>query len=209
MNKKIIIFILISAVLVITCNLTYASDNKVVDVSYYDEIISKLGNKPYYFVKSEKEQYYALFVYPCNSHYTSWNYETDEIYFYIKNNVLTCRNATKNEETSHFADYSYNGTKVNLVHSCWAYGGTYFIDENIKGNREIYTSKPIYKDVNKSEIFFFKRPPTLVTITEITKVEQIVEIITKIITMIMPAGLVILSIGLLIYLIKYWILRTI
>lgn len=204
---KILIITLLILVIGSIFNNSYASDTQVVDVSYYDDIINNLGHKQYFLSKSKDSQYFSLFVYPCSNDYKHWNYETDDIYFYIKDNVLTCRNATKNEETSHFADYSYNGTTVTTVHSCWAYGREFFIKEHINTKNEVYTSSPIYNDINKKEVFFFKKLPTMVIITQITKVEQLVEIMTKVIKMILPIGLAILSIGLVIYVIRLLILR--
>lgn len=206
-DKILIITLLIIAVTSIF-NSSYASDIQAVDVSYYDDIINNLGHKQYFLAKSKDSQYFSLFVYPCNNDYRHWNYETDDIYFYMKNNVLTCRNATKNEETSHFADYSYNGSTVRTVHGCWAYGGDFFIKEHINTKNEVYTSTPIYSDINKKEVFFFKKLTTVITITEITKVEQILEIMTKVIKMILPIGLTIFGILLLIYVIRLLILRV-
>ena len=147
-DKMLIITFLVILIVSIFSN-SYASETQVVDVSYYDDIIKNLGHKQYFLAKSKDSQYFSLFVYPCSNHYNKWNYETDDIYFYMKNNVLTCRNATRNEETSHFADYRYDGSKVITVHSCWAYGENFFIKENINTGNEVYTCSAIYSDINK------------------------------------------------------------
>lgn len=142
-------------------SMSYATNDtnqtEKIDISYYDKIINNLGKKQYFIAKNKNDKYFSLFIYPCNDDYNHWDYTNDDIYFYMKNNVLTCRNSTKNQETSHFADYRYDGQNVRTVHSCWSLGGDFFVKENINAisaGREVYTSSPVYKDVNKNEIFF-------------------------------------------------------
>lgn len=146
-----------------------------IDYSYYNDILKNAGNKPYFLSKNGSTGYFALFVYPCTNHYNHWDYEKDDIYFYNRNNVLVCRNATRNEETTHFSDYACDdGKNVKTVHSCWN-GNSSFAINDMNNSHEMYTNKPVYKDIDRKEIFFLRPQTTLAQAlkkVEVTKMYQ-------------------------------------
>lgn len=84
------------------------------------------------------------------------------------------------------------------------------IINNYSASSILYSSKDVY-DKNCSGVIFEKKALPLlqkeVVVGEIVKVEQITETANKVAKMIIPIGLVVLSIGLLIYVIKSVILR--
>lgn len=63
-------------------------------------------------------------------------------------------------------------------------------------------------DYNNSSETFFQKPPLVVQLMEITQVEEIPKVIAEVLKLIIPIGLVVLSVVLIIYLVRLVILRV-
>lgn len=146
---------------------TGADFTELFEYSYWEEFKEDvIKDRPFY-IKDNTDDYYLLYCYPCNSHYDSWDIESNDIYFYMDNGTLVCRNDTLNEECTHFSDYVLREDNFSTSHDCWAYGGDYFTKDVLDTNMEIYLNQPIYSDVNRTEIFFSPVPATLAQVLEL------------------------------------------
>lgn len=173
-------------------------------LAIFKDTIENLGNRPYFLEKTKSEKYFSLYTYPCVDHTSNHDFKNDKFFWYLnKDNVVICRNETKGIETNHFTKYTTDGKKVYTAYSCINYYTTYVIDEFLNTGAELYTSSPIYSNVNKNGVFFFKAFPTKYQIAEITQVEELPKVIMGTLKVIMPVGLIIFGMLLLICLVRY------
>ncbi len=76
-------------------------------------------------------------------------------------------------------------------------------------NDLVYSNYTIYNDASDSKVVFQGAPQEVeqITIPAITQAEEIPQVMSKVLTMIIPIGLIVFSSGLLIYLVRLVILR--
>lgn len=168
---------------------------------------------------------YFIMYYPGNGKYrlvisrTSLKNETYPFYFYyndingamqlrgnhpVNGSVYEC----SNNDTSWNLCKNYNVNTGGIIYGFeyWDNDLPHFSKE--EAERYIITSNfDVYFDDYTGKKLVFQKTPQ-VEIMEITQVEKIPEIMSKVLQMIIPVGLVVLSIGLLIYVIKSVILRV-
>lgn len=144
-------------------------------------------------------------------------------FLYMSGNTLSYYNNTTNSVKIYYGDAIKNSITIYRNPSVapnnsvsWAELG---VDSAEEGNYDtdqkrhiIYTNSVVYTSIEgyeKKEIFFPVTPPLEVQITEITQVEEIPKMITEVLKLIIPIGLVVLSVVLTIYLVRLVILRAI
>lgn len=205
-NNKILLILLVFllCVFILTTNI-FASSNinciscdtiVTTNLDYDFSNVSETGGKHLGLVvgaEYNSEQY--IFAY--------WSYDSNyhNVKPYINNGVVFM--------TGTYNIMIYKVVDNSLVHQGWT-GGLFEKNgfEDLGKNSTIYsTTSDIYTDSSYNKIFF-QNPPQ-VEITEITQVEELPKIMNKALQVIIPVGLVVLSIGLLIYVVKSVILRKI
>lgn len=174
MKNKILsilcIFILVSFIFINNnaFAVSYSTEfTEIYEYSYWNDFNNNVINGRPYFIVPRGDGSYALFAYPCELSYSHWNFETDDVYFYIKNGALICRNSTLNEETSHFSDYVLYSDSYDTVHTCWDLGRDFFTTDIIVNNSDIQLSESIYSDVERKEYFFSPVPVNLAQALEL------------------------------------------
>lgn len=115
------------------------------------------------------------------------------------------------DENSYFYLNKYGVAWFGTVHQFTCKNGSWdyrFNNERISGvsgvNTYCYFNADVYNDVDKTDYFFLKPPQKVegITIPALETAEQIPEAIAKTMKILIPVGLIVLSIGLVIYLIK-------
>ena len=210
-------------ILILFCTLIFfIPNNNVYAAQTIDDVVEKLENtdllerlegRPYFVAKNPNDEYFKLYA-PCFNHCNGWDFANDEIYFYIDPSVLgpyrlSVRNETKGESLSHYLVCTLNTSDSYSMNS-YCNTNTYnsFIDYYNNGG-SIYTTIPIYSDINKTEVFFFNQFPLKYQIPTIAEVEEIPQVMTGVLKILIPVGLVLLSIFLVIYLVRLVISRVV
>lgn len=137
---------------------------------------------------------------------------TCRIYFWLKTQDVKIYQTTKdNYYNSNISDYgclyytvSENGGNLSLQNS----NATSFHNSAYSSGNKIYmfTNVTVYTDSSCSKVFFYQ-PVQVVTIPALETAEQVPEAMRTALKMIIPVGLIVLSMVLLIYLIKSVISR--
>lgn len=168
---------------------------------------------------------YFIMYYPGNNKYrlvfskSTLNDELYPFYFYYNdiNGAMQLRGnhsvngaiyECSNNDTSWTLITNYNVGTSGIIYNFgyWDNDLPHFSEE--EANKYIITSNcDVYFDDYTGKKLVFQKPPQ-VEIMALTQVEEIPEIMNKVLQLIIPVGLVILSIGLLIYVIKLVIWRV-
>lgn len=207
----ILLFLLLT--IFVFTNFSYCSNSLNDDFYYPQEIKTPFNftlDKVQLFSQTlykQDETYYILAWYLGNSN-------TSEIKLYM--NEGYCYPNASYVDGNHFTLFKYSNNEWSAV--CWWYFSdssfrpfpqcsqghlSKFISSNT--SEIISTSCDIYENDSFEKIFF--QNPLRVTIPTVVQVEEIPKAMNKALQVIIPIGLVVLSIGLLIYVVKSVILR--
>lgn len=206
--KNKIIFIIITLIFIVTIftipsKATYKGSFTHNDKQIFYNMPEDCLN---YVIGVNGDQYFLLYTNDIKN-YTSVTRDSHDywnIRFYTDRSFSTTVNYKRSR-----GSYKYDGINAKRDSE-----GNYYLDFANCGYLDygdytcINTFIKSYNDIYMGDDIFFQVTPQ-VAIQEITQVEELPKIIMKVLKVIIPAGLVVLSIGLLIYVIKLVILRVI
>ena len=201
-NKLLFLFLTFLNLILILSTKSFSS----FDFSYDNENISindlpfNTNEYPYYVINYRSSGYYqvAYTIDDCNGIlFMGSNKEGN-----VKGCTYYIKGTTNQGQWMYFnlKDGVWSEGKQTKEYCCTTYSNGF------KEGTIYYSSVDIYEDSSLNKIFFQGTP--LVIITKVAQVEQILEIMIKIMKMIIPIGLVILLIGLVIYVVKLVILQA-